>query len=224
MTANISGQVVEVVMKPVAVPPATVSGQVVEVVMKPVAVASKTKVGKQVVEVILATPPPRTRVGKQVTEVILATPPPKTRVGKQVAEVILKPLPAKQRKGNITIIQTEDIMREPNAYNIAVYADRGMEVGETLWQHTIPRNIAIVEGAPLSSGVLSTPASTPLKILVLHRGALIGSFEWATGDIDATIVWNDSVAIFKGDEVIFEVSQSDLTAEDITINLVGVIV
>ena len=153
---------------------------------------------------------------------IIYRPSKATRVVGSSASIIYKPLPTKQRKGNITIIQTEDIMREPNAYNIAVYADRTMEAGETLWQHTIPQNIAVLANAPLSTGVLAVPATSPIQIDVSKSGSLLGSFNWAIGETDATITWGNSVGLFVDEEVVFTVVQTDRKATDITINLIGV--
>ncbi|AUR93602.1 hypothetical protein NVP1188A_34 [Vibrio phage 1.188.A._10N.286.51.A6] len=166
----------------------------------------------------------RTSVTANSHAVIMAPTEPRSFGVKTIASsiaVILKPLPPIQRKGNITIIQTEDIFRDPNLYDMAMYADRGMQSEEVFWQHTLPVNVMVHAGAPFSTGILGSPTIDPIQIDVSVRGDVVGSFYWKGGQTEATVTWANSVLIPKGDEVILTVVQADVTVTAISINLLG---
>ncbi|AUR96402.1 coil containing protein [Vibrio phage 1.224.A._10N.261.48.B1] len=134
---------------------------------------------------------------------------------------VMEDFQEKQRKGNITDIYTEDIFRDPNLYDMAAYADRSMEKGEILWQHTLPITVTVFANAPFSTGVLASPAMAPIQIDVSVSGSVVGSFNWKLGDTDATIIWTNTLMIFKDDEVVFTVVEADSGASSITLNLIG---
>ncbi|AUR92112.1 hypothetical protein HOU76_gp15 [Vibrio phage 1.169.O._10N.261.52.B1] len=166
----------------------------------------------------------RTSVTANSHAVIMAPTEPRSFGVKTIASsiaVILKPLPPIQRKGNITIIHTEDIMREPNAYNIAVYADRAIEQDETIWVHTIPVTSVLLSGAPLSTAVFESAVTGSVVIEAQVDGSTIATFTWANGETDATITCDNSVVLQKDQEVSFVATTISGSTTDLTLNLVS---
>lgn len=96
---------------------------------------------------------------------------------------------------------------------------RGIASGEAMFAHVLTRTVVLQAGLPGSRAKLMAQCTSALQMDIMHNDDVVGSLDFAIGDIEGTFTFDDDVTINIDDLIWLPPPAPDATAKGLNVTI-----